>query len=267
MLFLSRCKGNVFEDGDLIVDLHRRTVQIDKNELRITEAEYNLLRVLILTAGRLLTHRRLNHEVWGKSSDEESLRMLRTTIGTLREKLELDLMGLDAFEHSGTRVQDDALHRKAKQRTSVAVAYHPVSLLHSKSYKSRAAAGNNTAGVYGGDLGGGRDARRPCVSHSLISLTTMEKSMSTVPELHPGDCVRIPDGRIGRVRARVGELLYRVRLRRMTSNTHQFREFPASELARVDCPKGWMSPECYLRYLRVTLRRMREKQAGSHPST
>jgi len=92
VLFLSRCKGDVFEDGDLIVDLHRRTVQIDKNELRLTEAEYNLLRVLVLNAGRLLTQRRLIHEMWGKSSDEESLRLLRTTVGTLREKLEPDLM-------------------------------------------------------------------------------------------------------------------------------------------------------------------------------
>ena len=52
MLFLSRCKGDVFEDGDLIVDLHRRTVQIDKNDLRLTEAEYNLLRVLVLDNAR-----------------------------------------------------------------------------------------------------------------------------------------------------------------------------------------------------------------------
>lgn len=86
-----------------------------------------------------------------------------------------------------------------------------------------------------------------------------------MPELRVGDCVRVPDGRTGRVRARVGEF-WRVRLRRLTSNTHQFREFPASELVPVDCPRGWMSPEGYARYLRVTLRKMRERQARLHRS-
>jgi hypothetical protein len=63
-----------------------------------------------------------------------------------------------------------------------------------------------------------------------------------------GDCVRLPDGRIGRVRGVSGGR-YRVRVRRKTSATHQFLLFAAKELKRVDCPKGWMSPEGYMRYL------------------
>lgn len=76
-----------------------------------------------------------------------------------------------------------------------------------------------------------------------------------------GDCVRIPDGRIGRVRdvARAG---CRVRVRRKTSRTHQFLIFAAEDLRRVDCPKGWMSPAGYMRYLRATLEKMR--QPNSH---
>lgn len=75
-----------------------------------------------------------------------------------------------------------------------------------------------------------------------------------------GDCVRIPDGRVGRVRE-VSRGTYRVRVRRTTSATHQFLMFAAADLWRIDCPKGWMSPEGYARYLKVTLDKMRQRQA------
>jgi len=73
-----------------------------------------------------------------------------------------------------------------------------------------------------------------------------------------GDCVRIPDGRIGRVRGRKGALV-KVRVRRRSSNSHQFLMCSADTLEPVSCPKGWMSPEGYQRYLRVTLRKMRAR--------
>jgi hypothetical protein len=76
-----------------------------------------------------------------------------------------------------------------------------------------------------------------------------------------GDCVRIPDGRIGRVREVSGGR-YRVRVRRTTSATHQFLTFAAKDLKRADCPKGWMSPEGYARYLKATLAKMRQRRAA-----
>ena len=77
--------------------------------------------------------------------------------------------------------------------------------------------------------------------------------------IRAGDCVRIPDGRIGRVRNTVGNA-YRVRVRRKASQSHQFLMFAAKDLKRIDCPKGWMSSAGYLRYLRVTLAKMRQRQ-------
>jgi hypothetical protein len=74
-----------------------------------------------------------------------------------------------------------------------------------------------------------------------------------------GDCVRILDGRIGRVREVSGGK-YRVRVRRATSATHQFLTFAAKDLKRVECPKGWMSRDGYARYLKVTLAKMRQRQ-------
>jgi hypothetical protein len=83
--------------------------------------------------------------------------------------------------------------------------------------------------------------------------------------LSVGDCVRLPDGRIGRVRDVSGGMC-RVRVRRPTSATHQFLTFAGKVLERVDCPKGWMSPEGYVRYLRVTLAKMRQRRAASQRS-
>ncbi len=74
-----------------------------------------------------------------------------------------------------------------------------------------------------------------------------------------GDCVRLPDGRAARIRAKLGST-YRVRVRRRHSNTHQFLLVEARKLRPIPCPRGWMSPDGYRRYLRVTLAKMRARQ-------
>jgi hypothetical protein len=74
-----------------------------------------------------------------------------------------------------------------------------------------------------------------------------------------GDCVRISDGRIGRVRA-IEHGKYRVRVLRRTSKTHQFLVFKPGQLKRVSCPKGWMSAEGYRGYLKPTLAKIRQRQ-------
>jgi hypothetical protein len=73
-----------------------------------------------------------------------------------------------------------------------------------------------------------------------------------------GDCVRVPDGRIGRVRARAGKKL-RVRVCRRTSQTRQFLLLSPSQLRIVECPKRWMSAAGYRRYLRPTLAKLRAR--------
>jgi hypothetical protein len=79
-----------------------------------------------------------------------------------------------------------------------------------------------------------------------------------------GDCVKIPDGRIGRVREKPGGK-YRVRVRRKTSETHQFMIFATGELKAAACPKGWMSPAGYVRYLRTALKKAKARKAGRKP--
>jgi len=79
--------------------------------------------------------------------------------------------------------------------------------------------------------------------------------------IHQGDCVRIPDGRVGRVREE-HDGRWRVRVRRKTSKSHQFLMFTPGELERVSCPRGWMSPEGYNRYLSETLANLRARRAA-----
>lgn len=81
-------------------------------------------------------------------------------------------------------------------------------------------------------------------------------------DIKQGDCILISDGRIGRVRDRI-EGAYRVRVRRKTGQTHQFLEFRKEDITKVECPKGWMSPEGYNRYLKVTLEKMRHRQSNA----
>ena len=78
----------VFALGDLVVDLGRQMVRIGEDPIQLTASEYDLLRVLVLNAGRLLTQSRLAQDVWRERSDEDALQMLRTTINTLRQKLD-----------------------------------------------------------------------------------------------------------------------------------------------------------------------------------
>ena len=78
--------------------------------------------------------------------------------------------------------------------------------------------------------------------------------------IRAAECVRLPDGRIGRVRSLAGDEVL-VRVRRKTSQTHQLLQLPTRMLRRIDCPEGWMSPQGYARYLRVTLAKMRKRRA------
>ena len=77
----------VFTVGGLTVDLAKRLVTRDGQELHLSPIEYDLLKALVLNAGRVVTHRHLLREVWGQGYDQES-HLLRVTMSNLRHKLE-----------------------------------------------------------------------------------------------------------------------------------------------------------------------------------
>jgi two-component system, OmpR family, KDP operon response regulator KdpE len=79
----------LFQSGDLLFDAARRLVTMGGQELQLTPTEYELLRVLVQHAGRVLTHRQLLQEVWGPAYASET-HLLRVNISNLRRKLEPD---------------------------------------------------------------------------------------------------------------------------------------------------------------------------------
>jgi two-component system, OmpR family, KDP operon response regulator KdpE len=79
----------VFATDDLVVDLTRRIVTVGGRDVQLTPTEYDLLRVLVTNAGRVLTHRQLLREVWGVGYEAET-HLLRVNISNLRRKIEPD---------------------------------------------------------------------------------------------------------------------------------------------------------------------------------
>jgi len=77
----------LFKSGDLSMDLVRRIVAVRGDEVRLTPREYDLLRLLVGHAGKVLTHKFILKEVWG---GETEVQYLRIYIRTLRQKLEAD---------------------------------------------------------------------------------------------------------------------------------------------------------------------------------
>ncbi|TCU72327.1 two-component system KDP operon response regulator KdpE [Bradyrhizobium sp. R2.2-H] len=77
----------VFRTGDLSVDLVRRIVKVGEREVKLSPKEYDLLRVLVQHAGKVLTHRFLLKELWDELTDAQYLRVY---VRQLRQKIESD---------------------------------------------------------------------------------------------------------------------------------------------------------------------------------
>jgi two-component system KDP operon response regulator KdpE len=77
----------VFRSGDLSVDLVRRIVKVGDRDVKLSPKEYDLLRVLVQHAGKVLTHRFLLKELWDELTDAQYLRVY---VRQLRQKIEAD---------------------------------------------------------------------------------------------------------------------------------------------------------------------------------
>jgi two-component system KDP operon response regulator KdpE len=77
----------IFHVGDLSVDLVRRIVKLGDKEVKLSPKEYELLRLLVQHAGKVLTHRFLLQELWDEPPDPQYLRVY---VRQLRQKIETD---------------------------------------------------------------------------------------------------------------------------------------------------------------------------------
>jgi two-component system, OmpR family, KDP operon response regulator KdpE len=77
----------LFKSGPLQVDLVRRVVTVSGEEVKLSPKEYDILRLLVLHAGKVLTHRFIMQQVWGAGCDVQYLRIY---VRQLRQKIEKD---------------------------------------------------------------------------------------------------------------------------------------------------------------------------------
>jgi two-component system, OmpR family, KDP operon response regulator KdpE len=75
----------VFRSGGLTVDLVRRLVSIDGRQIRLSPREYDILALLVVHAGKVLTHRFIMERLWGASGDVQQLRVY---VRQIRQKIE-----------------------------------------------------------------------------------------------------------------------------------------------------------------------------------
>ena len=85
---ISTTSEPVFQVGGLMVDFSRRLVSVDGTEIQLTPTEYDLLKILVTHAGKVITHHQLLRQVWGEGYDD--MHILRVNISNLRGKLEPD---------------------------------------------------------------------------------------------------------------------------------------------------------------------------------
>ena len=79
----------VLEVDNLKMDISRRLVTVNDEQISLTPTEYEILRLLLQNAGKVLTHRQLLRQVWGTAYESE-MHILRVNISNLRRKIEPD---------------------------------------------------------------------------------------------------------------------------------------------------------------------------------
>lgn len=77
----------LYDNGVLSVDLVRRIVRVNREEVKLSRREYDILRLLVAHAGKVLTHQFVLREVWQTPTDVQYLRIY---IKQLRQKIEPD---------------------------------------------------------------------------------------------------------------------------------------------------------------------------------
>jgi two-component system, OmpR family, KDP operon response regulator KdpE len=82
----AREEAPVHRVGALELDIARRRVQLAGSAIKLSRKEFELLRVLVMHVGRVVTHKQLLHEIWGRVH-ETDVQYLRVYVAQLRAKL------------------------------------------------------------------------------------------------------------------------------------------------------------------------------------
>ncbi len=85
----SKVDEPILRVDELQMDLSHRVVNVRGDEISLTPTEYDILRLLMQNAGKVITHHHLLRQVWGTAYESE-MHILRVNISNLRRKIELD---------------------------------------------------------------------------------------------------------------------------------------------------------------------------------
>jgi two-component system KDP operon response regulator KdpE len=84
-------RAEIFRAGTLSIDVAKHLVTVKGEPVGLTPTEFDVLKLLVLNAGRVVTHRQILDEIWNKPDDTEGvLHLLRVVISNLRGKIEPD---------------------------------------------------------------------------------------------------------------------------------------------------------------------------------
>jgi two-component system KDP operon response regulator KdpE len=83
----SPTKPPTYDDGQLLIDLHKQQVELRGEPVKLTRTEFSLLSCLSRRVGRAVSHEDLIREVWG-AEKKVGLALLKLYIHYLRQKIE-----------------------------------------------------------------------------------------------------------------------------------------------------------------------------------
>lgn len=84
-------KRTVFKVRKLAIDIAKHSVEVKGRAVHLTPTEYDVLKLLVFNAGKVLTHGQIYKEIWNKTEDYSGVdHLLRVTISNLRNKIETD---------------------------------------------------------------------------------------------------------------------------------------------------------------------------------
>ncbi len=84
-------KRTLFKVRKLAIDIAKHSVEVKGRPIHLTPTEYDVLKLLVFNAGKVLTHGQIFKEIWNKTQDYAGIdHLLRVTISNLRNKIETD---------------------------------------------------------------------------------------------------------------------------------------------------------------------------------
>ncbi len=75
-----------FTVNGLLIDYDKRRIMVGKEEVKLTQTEYNIVELLSLQAGRVLTYSEIIHKIW-RYADSGSVKKLQVNMANIRKKL------------------------------------------------------------------------------------------------------------------------------------------------------------------------------------